>query len=67
MASLLFLLVASFAGLSGCGANAKPAATTPTTPNTPGTTAGSYVFTVNAIDAQNASLSVSTNVTITVQ
>lgn len=63
----LLFLVASIAGLSGCGGKAKPATTTPTTPTTPGTTAGSYVFTVNAIDAQNASLSVSTNVTITVQ
>jgi sugar lactone lactonase YvrE len=64
MSVLLGLIVA--AGAIGCGGSGS-GGTSPINPTTPATTAGSYTFTVTGTDSANASITVSANVTLTVQ
>jgi hypothetical protein len=61
--SVLALLVTAICVVSGgCGGSHS----TPK-PSTPGTTAGSYVFTVKAVDSKDATITTLANVSVTVQ
>ena len=60
--SILALLVTAICVVSGgCGGSHS------TPKSTPGTTAGTYVFTVKAVDSKDATIATSANVSVTVQ
>ncbi|HEX4004797.1 MAG TPA: protease pro-enzyme activation domain-containing protein [Acidobacteriaceae bacterium] len=62
----LLVVVITMAGV-GCGGGSTSSRTTnPTGPSGPSTTAGTYVFTVNALDAATELIGSSTTVTVTV-
>ncbi len=63
---LLLLLACAACGVTACGGGGGSTSTPPAT-TTPATTAGSYTFTVAGVDASNANITASTDVTITVQ
>jgi hypothetical protein len=62
---LILLSIVTAAGVTGCGGGSNSGSSSHS--STPATTAGSYTFSVTAIDAANSNIAASTKVTLTVQ
>ena len=66
IAIFMMLMALATVGAIGCGGGGN-GATPPIGPVTPATTAGNYTFTITGTDSMHASITVSANVTVTVQ